>query len=42
MGFGLAFSTTAAPLLITEIAYPGYRGPLTSAYSSLWYTGAIA
>jgi MFS family permease len=42
IGFGLAFSTTAAPLLITEIAYPGYRGPLTSAYSSFWYTGAIA
>ncbi len=31
----------AAPMLITEIAYPVYRGPPTSTYNSLWYSGAI-
>jgi sugar porter (SP) family MFS transporter len=27
--------------LVTEIAYPVYRGQLTSTYNSLWYSGAI-
>ncbi|KAL4259749.1 Major Facilitator Superfamily Sugar Transporter [Pleurotus pulmonarius] len=40
IGFGLTFGASAAPMLITEIAYPPYRGPLTSAYNSLWYSGA--
>ncbi|KIL61080.1 hypothetical protein M378DRAFT_13755 [Amanita muscaria Koide BX008] len=31
----------AAPLLVTEVSYPKYRAPLTSAYNSLWYSGAI-
>lgn len=31
----------AAPLLVTEIAYPTHRSPLTSTYNSLWYSGAI-
>jgi hypothetical protein len=31
----------AAPLLVTELAYPTQRSPLTSAYNSLWYSGAI-
>lgn len=42
IGFGVTFATTAAPILIAEIAYPTYRGPLTAAYNSLWYSGAIA
>ncbi|KDQ27391.1 hypothetical protein PLEOSDRAFT_1041589 [Pleurotus ostreatus PC15] len=41
IGFGLAFGACAAPMLIAEIAYPVYRGPLTSTYNSLWYSGAI-
>lgn len=28
-------------MLVTEIAYPTYRAPLTSTYNSLWYSGAI-
>ena len=28
-------------MLVTEIAYPTYRAPLTSLYNSLWYSGAI-
>ncbi|KAF8527614.1 hexose transporter [Hysterangium stoloniferum] len=35
MGFGLAFAANAAPLLISEIAYPTQRAQLTSAYNSL-------
>ena len=33
--------TNAAPLLVTEIAYPTYRAQLTALYNSLWYSGAI-
>jgi MFS family permease len=32
---------SAAPLLVTELAYPTARAPLTSTYNSLWYSGAI-
>ncbi|KII86878.1 hypothetical protein PLICRDRAFT_55774 [Plicaturopsis crispa FD-325 SS-3] len=41
IGFGLTFAANAAPMLVTEIAYPTSRGPLTSAYNSLWYSGSI-
>ncbi|KAI5887242.1 general substrate transporter [Schizophyllum commune H4-8] len=41
IGFGLTFAANAAPLLITEISYPAYRAPLTSAYNALWYIGSI-
>ncbi|KAJ8494485.1 hypothetical protein ONZ45_g3408 [Pleurotus djamor] len=41
IGFGLTFAAGAAPMLVTEIAYPSHRAPLTSTYNSLWYSGAI-
>ncbi|KAI0055106.1 hexose transporter [Artomyces pyxidatus] len=41
IGFGLTFAANAAPMLVTEVAYPVYRAPLTSLYNSLWYLGAI-
>ncbi|KAF8591256.1 hexose transporter [Ramaria rubella] len=41
MGFGLTFAANAAPLLVSEIAYPTQRAPLTSCYNSLWYSGSI-
>lgn len=41
IGFGLSFCTNAAPMLVSEIAYPPYRAPLTSLYNSLWYSGSI-
>ncbi|KAI0064231.1 hexose transporter [Artomyces pyxidatus] len=41
IGFGLTFAANAAPMLVTEVAYPAYRAPLTSMYNSLWYSGAI-
>lgn len=41
IGFGLTFAANAAPMLVTEIAYPTYRAPLTATYNSLWYSGAI-
>jgi sugar porter (SP) family MFS transporter len=41
IGFGLTFAANAAPMLVTEIAYPTQRAPLTSTYNSLWYSGAI-
>ncbi|KAJ3483750.1 hypothetical protein NLI96_g6099 [Meripilus lineatus] len=41
IGFGLTFAANAAPMLVTEIAYPRYRAPLTSLYNSLWYSGNI-
>ncbi|KAJ3056329.1 hypothetical protein HK097_007307 [Rhizophlyctis rosea] len=41
IGFGLGFATNAAPLLITELAYPTHRGLYTSLYNSTWYLGSI-
>ncbi|KAH7928914.1 hypothetical protein BV22DRAFT_164149 [Leucogyrophana mollusca] len=41
IGFGLTFAASAAPLLITEIAYPSQRGQLTSTYNGLWLFGSI-
>lgn len=41
IGLGLGFATNAAPLLITELAYPTQRGPITAMYNSSWYIGSI-
>ncbi|KAF8527615.1 general substrate transporter [Hysterangium stoloniferum] len=41
VGFGLTFAANAAPLLVSEIAYPTQRAQLTSTYNSLWYSGSI-
>jgi len=41
IGFGVTFAANAAPMLVTEIAYPRYRASLTSLYNSLWYSGNI-
>lgn len=41
IGFGLAFACLAAPVLITELAFPTHRGPITSLYNSSWYLGSI-
>ncbi|KAE9400683.1 general substrate transporter [Gymnopus androsaceus JB14] len=41
IGFGLAFASNAAPMLISELSYPPYRAPLTATYNSLWRLGAI-
>ncbi|KAJ6615099.1 hexose transporter [Mycena sp. CBHHK59/15] len=41
IGFGVTFTASAAPMLVTELSYPKYRAQLTSTYNSLWYLGAI-
>ncbi|KDR67799.1 hypothetical protein GALMADRAFT_216182 [Galerina marginata CBS 339.88] len=41
IGFGLTFAASAAPLLVTEIAYPTQRAQATSMYNTLWYLGSI-
>jgi MFS family permease len=41
IGFGVTFAQNAAPMLVTEVAYPPYRASMTSLYNSLWYSGAI-
>lgn len=41
IGFGLTFGLNAAPLLITELAYPTQRGKFTSMYNASWYIGSI-
>ncbi|KAH9063845.1 general substrate transporter [Lactarius vividus] len=41
IGVGLVFSLNAAPLLITELAYPTQRGKITSLYNASWYGGSI-
>ncbi|KAF9223402.1 general substrate transporter [Gyrodon lividus] len=40
IGFGLAFSFNAAPLLISELSYPTQRGKITSVFNTLWYLGS--
>jgi len=41
IGFGLTFAAGAAPLLITEIAFPTQRAQATSMYNTFWYLGSI-
>ncbi|KAF8655614.1 hypothetical protein AX16_002996 [Volvariella volvacea WC 439] len=41
IGFGLTFAAAAAPLLVTEVAYPTQRAQATSMYNTLWYLGSI-
>jgi MFS family permease len=41
IGFGNAWACIAAPVLITEIAFPTHRAPLTSLYNATWYLGSI-
>ncbi|PVF99738.1 general substrate transporter [Serendipita vermifera] len=41
VGFGTTFAQMASPLLISEIAYPTHRGPLTSLFNTLWFSGSI-
>lgn len=41
VGIGLCFATNAAPLLVTELAYPTQRAPITALYNSSWYLGSI-
>ncbi|KIM83444.1 hypothetical protein PILCRDRAFT_444032 [Piloderma croceum F 1598] len=41
IGFGYTFAGSAAPLLITEIAFPSHRGKVTSIYNSLWFLGSV-
>ncbi|KAI0264422.1 general substrate transporter [Gloeopeniophorella convolvens] len=41
IGAGLTFGLNAAPLLITELAYPTHRGKITSLYNTSWYAGSI-
>lgn len=41
IGFGMSFSVNAAPLLVTELAYPTQRAALTAIYNTMWYAGTI-
>lgn len=41
VGFGVAIAGVAAPVLITELAFPTHRAPLTSLYNTSWCLGSI-
>jgi len=41
IGIGLSWATMAAPVLITELAFPTHRAPITGLYNSSWYLGSI-
>ncbi|KZS92517.1 general substrate transporter [Sistotremastrum niveocremeum HHB9708] len=41
IGFGLNTALNAAPLLISELAYPTQRGQITAMYNSIWYLGSV-
>ncbi|EJC97804.1 hexose transporter [Fomitiporia mediterranea MF3/22] len=42
VGFGTTIAANAAPMLVSEIAYPPHRAILTSLYNCMWYSGSIA
>ncbi|KAG8704830.1 hypothetical protein FRC08_002014 [Ceratobasidium sp. 394] len=41
VGFGTMLEAMASPLLISELAYPTHRAPLTALYNCLWFSGSI-
>jgi MFS family permease len=41
IGCGCSFSAVSSPVLVTELAFPTHRAPLTSLYNSSWYLGSI-
>lgn len=41
LGIGACLSAVAAPILISEVAYPTHREASTFAYNVCWYLGAI-
>ncbi|KAJ9144213.1 Hexose transporter [Pleurostoma richardsiae] len=41
LGFGNSLAQMASPLLLTEIAHPQHRGPVTAIYNCLWNVGAL-
>lgn len=41
IGIGLAWACMAAPVLITELAFPTHRAPITGLYNTSWYLGSI-
>jgi MFS family permease len=41
IGVGLSWATMAAPVLITELAFPTHRAPVTGLFNSSWYLGSI-
>jgi MFS family permease len=41
VGFGLNIALNAAPLLVTELAYPTQRAQITAMYNCIWYLGSV-
>ncbi|KAG8730586.1 hypothetical protein FRC12_020181, partial [Ceratobasidium sp. 428] len=41
IGFGTTLAMMASPLLISELAYPTHRAPLTALFNCLWFSGSI-
>lgn len=41
VGVGITLTTNAAPVLVTELAYPTQRGSISALYNTLWYSGSI-
>ncbi|KAH7916624.1 general substrate transporter [Hygrophoropsis aurantiaca] len=41
IGFGLTFASNAAPLLVTEIAFPSHRAQSTALYNTMYFLGSI-
>ncbi|KAH7928916.1 general substrate transporter [Leucogyrophana mollusca] len=41
IGFGLTFASNAAPLLVTEIAFPSHRAQATALYNTMYFLGSI-
>ncbi|EEP78090.1 conserved hypothetical protein [Uncinocarpus reesii 1704] len=41
LGFGVAITSTAGPMYVTEVSHPAYRGITTAFLNTFWFTGSI-
>ncbi|WEW54603.1 hypothetical protein PRK78_000023 [Emydomyces testavorans] len=41
LGFGVAITSAAGPMYVTEISHPAYRGRVTAFFNTFWFTGSI-
>jgi hypothetical protein len=41
LGFGNSMAQMCSPILLTEIAHPQHRAPLTAVYNCLWNVGSL-
>nr|KMM72302.1 lactose permease [Coccidioides posadasii RMSCC 3488] len=41
LGFGVAITSSAGPMYVTEVSHPAYRGVMTGFSNTFWFIGSI-